>query len=243
MQLERGDPNPVLPPELEREVFETTALTYPGKIPTLLRVARRVERLLYRVIRAVRHLWLNCLPVQEDARRILEVCSGIVDLVIPENLADPSLLPILAKMPLQRLSPYLRDWFDGPIDPNHRLFASITHLDVLDFDWEYLMQTLLQIPALPALTHLALDCGKICCSSAPRLQLLLVIWAVWPSSNHLHRYESAQIPHVYDARLVIAECSDFTRDWEAGATGLTHLWSLGDDLVARKRSNVVEGIV
>jgi hypothetical protein len=198
---------------------------------------------------AVRHLWLNCLPVQEDARRILEVCSGIVDLIIPENLANPRLLPILEKMPLQRLSTYLRDWFDGPIDPNHRFFASITQLDVLDFDWEYLMQILLQIPALPALTHLALDCGVSLDTAenllfkCPRLQLLLVIWAVWPSSNHLHRYESAQIPHVYDARLVIAECSDFTRDWEAGATGLAHLWSLGDDLVARKRSNVVEGIV
>jgi hypothetical protein len=119
----------------------------------------------------------------------------------------------------------------------------------LDFDWEYLMQILLQIPALPALTHLALDCGVSLDTAenllfkCPRLQLLLVIWVVWPSSNHLHRYESAQIPHVYDARLVIAECSDFTRDWEAGATGLAHLWSLGDDLVARKRSNVVEGIV
>ncbi|KAJ7077646.1 hypothetical protein B0H15DRAFT_954937 [Mycena belliarum] len=46
---------PALPPELEREVFETTALMYPGAIPTLLRVARRVfiwvEPLLYRVVR------------------------------------------------------------------------------------------------------------------------------------------------------------------------------------------------
>ncbi|KAJ7615205.1 hypothetical protein DFH06DRAFT_1239827, partial [Mycena polygramma] len=46
--------SPVFPRELEREIFETMALMHPGKIPTLLRVARRVlfwiEPLLFRVI-------------------------------------------------------------------------------------------------------------------------------------------------------------------------------------------------
>ncbi|KAJ7611486.1 hypothetical protein DFH06DRAFT_1244232 [Mycena polygramma] len=46
--------DPVFPRELEREIFETMALMHPGKIPTLLRVARRVlfwiEPLLFRVI-------------------------------------------------------------------------------------------------------------------------------------------------------------------------------------------------
>jgi hypothetical protein len=32
----------VLPPELERELFETAAMMYPEEIPTLLRVARRI---------------------------------------------------------------------------------------------------------------------------------------------------------------------------------------------------------
>ncbi|KAJ7892695.1 hypothetical protein B0H13DRAFT_2665615 [Mycena leptocephala] len=46
--------DPSLPPELEHRIFETAGLAYPGIIPTLLRVARRVhiwiEPLLYRVI-------------------------------------------------------------------------------------------------------------------------------------------------------------------------------------------------
>ncbi|KAJ6482570.1 hypothetical protein C8R45DRAFT_305093 [Mycena sanguinolenta] len=46
--------DPVFPVELEREIFEITALLYPETIPPLLRVARRVllwiEPLLYRVI-------------------------------------------------------------------------------------------------------------------------------------------------------------------------------------------------
>ncbi|KAJ6517385.1 hypothetical protein C8R47DRAFT_1205609 [Mycena vitilis] len=40
----------VLPPELEREAFETTALLYPAEIPTLRRALGWIERLLCRVI-------------------------------------------------------------------------------------------------------------------------------------------------------------------------------------------------
>ncbi|KAJ7132698.1 hypothetical protein C8R46DRAFT_655608 [Mycena filopes] len=47
---------PLFPLDLEREIFETTAVLHPGGIPTLLRVARRVllwiEPLLYRAVRA-----------------------------------------------------------------------------------------------------------------------------------------------------------------------------------------------
>ncbi|KAJ7112710.1 hypothetical protein C8R44DRAFT_985098 [Mycena epipterygia] len=46
---------PAFPPELEREIFEITALLHRGTIPILLQVARRVlvwiEPLLYRVVR------------------------------------------------------------------------------------------------------------------------------------------------------------------------------------------------
>ncbi|KAF7299806.1 hypothetical protein HMN09_00987000 [Mycena chlorophos] len=47
--------NPLLPLELEREIFETTAIFYPRHIPALLRVAKRVnlwlKPLLFRVVR------------------------------------------------------------------------------------------------------------------------------------------------------------------------------------------------
>ncbi|KAK7013025.1 tyrosinase central domain-containing protein [Favolaschia claudopus] len=46
---------PILPLELEREIFEHTALMFPHSIPSLLRVARHVyiwiEPLLYRIVR------------------------------------------------------------------------------------------------------------------------------------------------------------------------------------------------
>jgi hypothetical protein len=42
--------SPAFPLELEREIFETTALLHPTEIPTLLRVARRV--LIWSVLRS-----------------------------------------------------------------------------------------------------------------------------------------------------------------------------------------------
>ncbi|KAJ7447580.1 hypothetical protein B0H11DRAFT_365865 [Mycena galericulata] len=51
----RSDENlPYFPPELERKIFETTAVLHPGMAPVLIRVARRlllwIEPFLYRVV-------------------------------------------------------------------------------------------------------------------------------------------------------------------------------------------------
>ncbi|KAJ7828976.1 hypothetical protein B0H13DRAFT_2116563 [Mycena leptocephala] len=60
--------DPRLPPELEHKIFEISALVHPGMVPTLLRVARRVqiwiEPLLYRLI------WFDHPP--NDPRQIAE---------------------------------------------------------------------------------------------------------------------------------------------------------------------------
>jgi hypothetical protein len=126
--------------------------------------------------RAVRH---PCLPrLEVKARQFLEVCTAVVDLAL--NYCDPSFVPIFATMRLQRLSTHLHELFGGPVHLHHPLFADITHLDILDFTDENLLQTLVQISILPALTHLALDCRvprvlvETLLIGCPRLALLLV---------------------------------------------------------------------
>ncbi|KAJ6529792.1 hypothetical protein B0H19DRAFT_1384894 [Mycena capillaripes] len=260
---------PCLPPELEREIFETSALMHPRDIPTLLRVARRVliwiEPLLYRVIRlstftvdfmsllqskpavflqtAVRHLCLDSSSDAGQAKLILELCTGVVDLALEFGHADPILLPILATMFLQRLSTYLHRLFGDNINLGHPLFAVLTHLDLLDKDEEHLSQILPQIPALLALTHLALDCDvprdtvQNLLTRCPRLALLFCLWP-WEMAAE---YQAAQVPHLYDVRFVIALCAEeYWADWEASARGATHLWSHGEEFVARKRSGAIE---
>ncbi|KAJ7919944.1 hypothetical protein B0H13DRAFT_1605826, partial [Mycena leptocephala] len=107
--------------------------------------------------KAVRHLALDD-QLEHDGRKILEVCRGVVDLMLPYYPATPTVRLILAEMPLQRLSVYLRP-FARYVDANQPLFASITHLDIFDYIPEHLTQILPHIPTFPALTHLSLDRG------------------------------------------------------------------------------------
>ncbi|KAJ7229897.1 hypothetical protein GGX14DRAFT_581579 [Mycena pura] len=130
----------VLPPELERNIFETAAVRHPRSIPTLLRVARRclvwIGPLLYRVVRgsncslanatlnavrfkpaflhdAVHHLSLDtgCPWSKDQAREVLAACTGIVDILIQSSYTTPALLPVLSAMRLQRLSASLEYLF------------------------------------------------------------------------------------------------------------------------------------
>ncbi|KAJ7807456.1 hypothetical protein B0H13DRAFT_2153713 [Mycena leptocephala] len=232
--------SPVLPPDLERELFETAAMMYPQEIPTLLRVARRVlswiEPLLYRVStrspeffhKAVRHLGLKYIS-REEARRILRLCKGIVDLALEQSLVDPDLIPILAEMRVQWLAVSLTSLFGEAHVPDlkHSLFASITHLDVFDNDAETVGKVCAQIPTLPALTHLSVHFGTPrpvlmrVLKQSPRLELLLIMW----SAFYVNPYQAARIPHVYDVRFVIGQYSDYWAKcywahWEACAKGL-----------------------
>ncbi|KAF7362822.1 hypothetical protein MVEN_00632000 [Mycena venus] len=124
---------PVFPPELEREIFETAAVRDPDLIPTLLRVCHRVhawvEPLLYRVLiipdsitpqlaavqskptpflqNAVRHVLI--VYISSDYRRkemfneLLSNLSGIISLFL-DGYIEPDILPVLDKMRLQKLN-------------------------------------------------------------------------------------------------------------------------------------------
>ncbi|KAJ7735669.1 hypothetical protein B0H14DRAFT_2994441 [Mycena olivaceomarginata] len=246
---------PLFPQELEREIFEHTALMHRGTIPTLLRVARRVltwiEPLLYRVIRvgrghehmvqallnlskgartphflhkAVHHLALDHVSLDEGTE-ILRLCTGVINFACSTQLVDPSFVPILAELGVQRLALCLQALFGGaPINLTHSLFRSVTHLDILGVVG--VESALAEISALPALTHLI----------APRLELLLVQWSIYNEAQYI----SAQEPCLYDLRLVIGLYYGYWEEWEAEANGVLVYWAEADDFVARKRRGEIE---
>ncbi|KAJ7052052.1 hypothetical protein C8F01DRAFT_633483 [Mycena amicta] len=126
---------PRLPPELEREIFETTALMYPSTIPPLLRVARRVliwiEPLLYRTLnvgedwpsveqfhaasskppaflaQAVRCVVLHTGYDYDTVSRTLSLCTGCTRLAVDGARSARKLLPILSTLPIQRLAAFV----------------------------------------------------------------------------------------------------------------------------------------
>ncbi|KAJ7443156.1 hypothetical protein FB451DRAFT_1437844 [Mycena latifolia] len=209
------DPPPTFPLDLERDIFETTALVHPSTIPGLLRVARRIhiwiEPFLYRVVQvgkdppysamgsailratkskpasffhnAVRHLVLviSATWTFQEAVEVLKVCTGLEGFASEGDFLDPTLLPILEKLPLRRLSTDLYRLFDGyeSIDLTHPLFTSLTNLEILDPIYDDDTRIIAYLPALPALTHLRLSDNvpwkhvETLLADCPRLEVLI----------------------------------------------------------------------
>ncbi|KAK7052183.1 hypothetical protein R3P38DRAFT_1638258 [Favolaschia claudopus] len=153
--------DPAFPAELEREIFETTAVLYPSTIPALLLVARRIfvwiEPLLYRVIRtdveeidfalqharetkpasffhrSVRHLYIGSRGFTGPS--LLPVCPDILSLAYISPRGQPALLEAVQGFRnIRRWSGSLVDLFDGSdaVSLNLPVFETVTHLDVFD---------------------------------------------------------------------------------------------------------------
>ncbi|KAJ7705480.1 hypothetical protein B0H17DRAFT_1326265 [Mycena rosella] len=178
---------PVFPIELEREIFETTALMHRKTIPALLRVAHRVllEPLLYRVLiigsddgvsnavrramqtkpagffhKSVRHVAITTLRSQEDSYALLRLCTGLVSFSTLGYSFQPAILPILQKMTqMRKWSGHLNQLFGTPaaIDFTHPFFRAITHLDIFDTVTGNDMEAYVSLAAMSALTHLCLN--------------------------------------------------------------------------------------
>ncbi|KAJ6549951.1 hypothetical protein B0H19DRAFT_184937 [Mycena capillaripes] len=182
------DSEPIFPADLEREIFETAARMHPGRIPTFLRVARRVlvwiEPLLYRVVlvnsrkAGMVHALLNAMtskPPQffhavrylavessrnypsDDLKRLLSLCKGLTNFTCVHYFSDPTLLPILSELRIQRLFLYLPNLFGTEaVDLTCPFFPSITHLEMTKIELQITSGHLI-VPAcgMPALGDLA----------------------------------------------------------------------------------------
>ncbi|KAK6984065.1 hypothetical protein R3P38DRAFT_3292939 [Favolaschia claudopus] len=175
---------PSLPPELEREIFETTAIRDPDCIPTLLLVCRRakiwIQPLLYRVLslsspeseggstfsafdsqspsflrNAVRHISLFEVSIR-SCEDLLKKCTGTIDLSLDTELEFEFLIS-LNMTRLQRLA-ITAPSSASPI--NWSWASSLTHLDVFQgsgFAGLTSWDKWRGIASLPSLTHLAVS--------------------------------------------------------------------------------------
>ncbi|KAF8208734.1 hypothetical protein K438DRAFT_1961303 [Mycena galopus ATCC 62051] len=262
----------VFPPELEREIFETAAFLDPGVIPTLLLVARRVliwiEPLLYTVVctsshpsilnatkskssdffhNAVRHLFLDGISTSwtaEEATDLLRLCTGVVNLGAIGKFSNPSLLPILARMKVQRMAGSLDVLFGDyqSIDLTHQAFSYITHIDIFDEIVSNEPRISEGLAALPALTHLCLNNDvplevlEKSLTDCLRLELLVVLF---PLSSTYGVHEWLNKIHISDMRFLAGVFRDYWDDWEKGARGLPDFWTAADAFVAQKRCGAI----
>ncbi|KAJ7186393.1 hypothetical protein C8R46DRAFT_1024468 [Mycena filopes] len=144
-----------LPLDLERLIFETTALQYPTTIPTLLRVSRHGDgpggRILSLLDTKPDDFWINVVkhldifgidgffgeresPVWFNGglRTLLRAFGGVQYLVAGE-FGERPLIPMLSHMRHVRIF-LVGDFVRTPLDFTQPLFSAVTHLILWEID-------------------------------------------------------------------------------------------------------------
>ncbi|KAJ6535128.1 hypothetical protein B0H19DRAFT_1185048 [Mycena capillaripes] len=192
----------------------------------------------------VRHICFVDYHSPEFIAKVLSACDATVNLMfLHEMMGDPTLLPILDGLPLQRLSVCLDRLFYGvKFDFSRTLFDNITHLDILDWrDEGYHRWSVLA--EMPRLTHLSFSfhdyvpyntCKAVltCCR---RLQVLAVLCS---SEDVRKRFNKQRGDLETDPRFVIVMVSDDLLDWEIGAYGGEDYWGVADAMVKGRRLGI-----
>ncbi|KAJ7779069.1 hypothetical protein B0H16DRAFT_1448598 [Mycena metata] len=262
-----GLDHPFLPPELEREIFETTALVSPSSICDLLRVAQRVfewAETMVAFLRAIQKMPKSLVAsfchvsvqnlfihrswgIDSEIRSIVSACSGVTNFVMMSS--DPSIVPLLTNKRLQRFSISLAQLFDnGTLFPNlrHPVFAHTTHLTLFDYthnepDWSVFAM-------LPALTHLCLQSfvhrnqlvGVL--TGFPQLQVLVNMHIDTEPEWGLADINARLL--IDDPRFVLFAFDrsphTYARDFEAGLDGRGDFWAHASAFVAKKRREEIK---
>ncbi|KAJ7289555.1 hypothetical protein C8J57DRAFT_1278025 [Mycena rebaudengoi] len=230
---------PLLPPELERRIFDLAAavLSHPHLILPLLQVARRtliwIEPFLYKVV-----AW-------DDVGYTPKKTSA-ASAALQALRSKPAHFVHTAVRHVQRLSLPLQNLFEGRVvDLVHPMFSSVTHLypfDDMTPSPEHPFY--LQLPVLPKLTHLHLGAkfppaaSSVILANCRSLCVAVTIWRPW-------RREAAQnFAHnspVLDPRFVVLDVEDDWGSWERYAYGEIDFWTRAEEFLARKANGEIEG--
>ncbi|KAJ6586094.1 hypothetical protein B0H19DRAFT_1111311 [Mycena capillaripes] len=192
---------------------------------------------------SVRHVALTGVS-NANTMSILSGCSGIVRLSIFKNGPDPALLPLLAEMPLLRLSVDLDTFFGHQrIDFTNPLFNRLTHLGMFGTNIGGKMGV--DLGALPCLTHLStyfrikgvesLFYGAL--ASCKTLEALVLIFV--DETDRKQVVDQLQFL-ADDPRSVVAVVTSFLGDWETGTICGEDYWIRADRFIPKRRTGEIK---
>ncbi|KAJ7078015.1 hypothetical protein B0H15DRAFT_540342 [Mycena belliarum] len=254
----------LLPPELEREIFEICALTRPVIIPKLMLVAWRVknwvEPLLYRVVHISPERYPSLgvpLFTSDILARVLSERPGLLEnsvrhmytwspeestILIARHRANIDAVLSAYLTCLRQLAVDIVNLFKVyPARFADALFRNVTHLEIFA-EAEYWEGS--ELASLPQLTHCAfwdetiLECaaGAILAGCA-RLRYLVFLRA----SGSLNQIEQASCAELaLDVRFVALDPGAFDEDWLRGALLQQNYWARAEAFVAAKRAGKVD---
>jgi hypothetical protein len=201
---------------------------------------------------AVRHALIFDFSPRTTQRfqNLLMKCTGIVNLVFDGTL-DPELLQALNKMHLQKLFLTVpSDLSTWPLAGlRHRLFLSVTHLDLSEDRvdagsscwqvWSYLA-------SLPALTRLALSVPMAerilpeVVAHCPRLSVVIAVTYKGSWDRDLAIAFAQNITFTDPRTVVMALATNYTDDWILGTRGGDDFWIRAETFVTRKRAGEID---
>ncbi|KAJ6564458.1 hypothetical protein B0H19DRAFT_1141137 [Mycena capillaripes] len=195
----------------------------------------------------------NLFWVASDHHKMLPMqCRSIENLWIAYEAYDkpPDIFPLIEDLPLRQLYCNLTHLFglQRQIDFDHRIFASVTHLELFDswmsnsFDptiWR-------NLALIPQLSHLSFN-DPASVTIWPSLLLtchslrVFVALGLFPMQAMINSHQEKE-ELVEDSRFVIMTLNEATRDWQMGAhTGIDY-WSRAEDFIAKRRSGEIDSL-
>ncbi|KAJ6564596.1 hypothetical protein B0H19DRAFT_1068129 [Mycena capillaripes] len=207
-----SEPSPLVPPELERDMFEAAAETIPRLFLVSRRVCEWIEEIKHRIV--------------ITAEELSPCLFHALKQVIQSNLKPASffqkhvrhVLPLLNKMDLSRPT-----------------FTFLTHLNVLDYvaahDTTQLYRWLSFLALLPVLTHLSIHHGLAVASSllASCKNLEVLVCLGFPGSEDMFFDNNHLIC------MAVKNMGNYEEDWVTGAREGVDFGAHADAFVAKRR--------
>ncbi|KAJ7256155.1 hypothetical protein B0H12DRAFT_1232890 [Mycena haematopus] len=141
-------------------------------------------------------------------------------------------------MRLKRLHCVLTSIFGPRIDFTHRLFSSITHLEIFDVWIHTAPEVWSGLKDIPNLTHLAFNDPHYlptCLTLLPTLKSLRVILLLSDSGARL--VQQHNVPELAkELCFVDIVCPEYFEDWINGAHMGRDYWLFAEDLIAKRKS-------
>ncbi|KAK6983999.1 hypothetical protein R3P38DRAFT_3456300 [Favolaschia claudopus] len=261
--LSGSDSESRLPSDLERLIFETTAQIIKAWLePLLYRVVlvSSEVRHSFRTIPvntfvnlikskppgffeiAVRHLmWCPGEISPTNLDLVLAACSRVmnlfllVDIITPAELTASNQLRFLTRLALRIDSLHIADLCSP-------FLQNVTHLELLDVEFERHVNLAASLSAVPKLTHLSINFGLGDADLYARIrdltQLKCIVFIGSGQAAIDEMLLSAE--NELDARLVCLFQTDFHKDWYQGASTGDDYWAFADEFIAAKRKGSVD---
>ncbi|KAJ7224024.1 hypothetical protein B0H12DRAFT_1240847 [Mycena haematopus] len=183
--------------------------------------------------------------LEEQEAIILSTCSTIENLWLFRqtrvNVLDFNL-------PLKHLHCTVERMFpSSQIDFTHRIFSSITHLEIFDIPRRIDPDTWSALTRIPHLTHLAFNDPRflpLCLallSTWESLRVLLLVLDEQTDIHFLDNYNATDLAQ--DRRFVVTVCVNYLHDWIKGIQIGCDYWSRAEDFIAKRLSGEINPLL